>query len=309
MCFLADETLTAKRNYQHLMFYAHGGLNNMAASANRVRKMKEVFKRNGIFPIHFMWETGFFESLSDVIFNAHRKAEARVGGISDFFDRMIEAVARGPGAAVWRDMKWDADQSFKASGGGRRAVNALLAGNAKRTNPLEIHLVGHSAGAILLARLLDAMDTMNPLKSPVSSVSVMAPACTVDLFKKSYSPRIGMVGSADGISKLWQYNLVDQRERDDRVGPYQKSLLYFVSNAFEDERETPLLGMEQFCSQIPDNANHTIHYAGRAPSTTDSRAHGGFDNDRATMNNILKNILGKKPSPAKGFQPEDMVGY
>lgn len=28
-----------------------------------------------------------------------------------------------------------------------------------------------------------------------------------------------------------------------------------------------------------------------------------------TMNDILKNILGKRPVPAKGFQPEDMTGY
>lgn len=307
--FLADETLTAKRDYKHLMFYAHGGLNNSAASANRVRKMKEVFKRNGIYPIHFMWETGFFESLSDVIFNSRNKAEARVGGISDFFDRVLESIARGPGTAVWRDMKWDADQSFKSSGGGRQALKTLLEGNAQRNKPLQIHLVGHSAGSILLAHLLDAMDVMNPLKMPVKSCSIMAPACTVDLYKKSYHPRIGKTGAASGVAKLWQYNLIDQREQDDSVGPYRKSLLYFVSNAFEDERNMPLLGMEDFKNKVPSKAGHTIHYAGRAPSITDSHTHGGFDNDRKTMNDILKNILGKKPTPAKGFQPEDMTGY
>ena len=307
--FLADETLTADRNYKHIMFFAHGGLNTPATSANRVRKMKEVFKRNGIYPIHFMWETGFLESLTDVIFNARQKAEARVGSISDFFDRMLEAVARGPGTAIWRDMKWDAEQSFKVGGGGREAVKTLLEGNAKRSKPLQIHFVGHSAGAIFLAHLLDALDAMNPLKSPVSSVSIMAPACTVELFKRSYHPRIGKTGVASGISKLWQYNLIDQREQDDRVGPYQKSLLYFVSNAFEDERHMPLLGMEKYDDLVPGKSGFTIHYAGRASSITDSHAHGGFDNDRSTMNNILKNILGKKPSTAKGFQPEDMTGY
>ena len=307
--FLADETKTAERDYKHLVFYAHGGLNNAAASANRVRKMKEVFKRNGIYPIHFMWETGFFESLTDVIFNSRQRAEARVGGISDFFDRVLESIARGPGTAIWRDMKWDADQSFKSSGGGRRAVKTLLDGNALRSKPLQVHLVGHSAGAILLAHLLDAMDVMNPLKTPVKSCSIMAPACTVDLYKKSYHPRVGKAGAASGIAKLWQYDLIDQREQDDSVGPYQKSLLYFVSNAFEDEKKMPLLGMEKFKDQVPGKAGYKIHYAGRAPAITDSDTHGGFDNDRKTMNDILKNILGAKPTPAKGFQPEDMTGY
>ena len=74
---------------------------------------------------------------------------------------------------------------------------------------------------------------------------------------------------------MWQYNLVDQREQDDRVGPYQKSLLYFVSNAFEDDRQMPLLGMEKFKDLVPGKTGHTIHYAGRASYITDSHAHGG----------------------------------
>ncbi len=71
----------------------------------------------------------------------------------------------------------------------------------------------------------------------------------------------------------------------------------------------PLLAMKKYDDLVPGRSGFTIHYAGRAASITDSHAHGGFDNDRSTMNNILKNILGKKPSTAKGFQPEDMTGY
>ena len=307
--FLADEAATAERGYKHLLFYAHGGLNDSGASANRIRKMKEVFKRNQIYPIHFMWETGFLESLKDVIFNSKDKAEARVGGLSDFFDRMLENFARQPGTAIWRDMKWDAEQTFKGNGGGRQALKVLLQGNAKRTKPLDIHLVGHSAGSIFLAYLLEAMNASNPLSKPVKSCSLMAPACTVDLFKSAYVPKIGLGNAAHGIKKLWQYNLVDQRELDDKVGPYKKSLLYFVSNAFEDEKSMPLLGMEKFKAHLPTKPGHTIHYAGRSTSNTDSRTHGGFDNDRQTMNDILKNILGEKPPPSKRFQPEDMTGY
>ncbi len=307
--FLADEVATAGRNYEHLMFYAHGGLNGQSASANRVRKMKEVFKRNGIYPIHFMWETGFFETLTDVIFSASTKAEGRVGGFTDIWDRFLEAAARRPGRALWRDMKRDAELSFVANGGGRKAVQVLLKGNAKRDKPLKVHLVGHSAGSIFLAHMLGAMRAMNPLDAPVRSCSLMAPACTVDLFHSHIHPRVGQTGAADGVEKLWQYNLINQREEDDSVGPYRKSLLYFVSNAFEDSKKMPLLGMENFKDEFTQKADHTIHYAGRGASITDSQSHGGFDNDRATMNNILKNILGKKPSAAKGFQPEDVTGY
>ncbi len=307
--FLADEAATAKRNYKHLLFYAHGGLNDRSASANRIRKMKEVFKRNGIYPIHFMWETGFFETLGDIIFRANTRAEQRVGGWTDFTDRVLESFARKPGRAVWRDMKADADRSFSRTGGGRSAVQILLKGNARRTSPLEVHFVGHSAGAIFLARMLKAMDAMNPLRQPVQSCSLLAPACTIDLFESIYHPNIGRSGAASGIAKMWQYNLIDDRERDDSVGPYRKSLLYFISRAFEERKKTPLLGMEEYAKKLTLKSNHTIHYAGRAKSITDSETHGGFDNDRATMNNVLKNILGRKPHPAKGFQPEDVTGY
>ncbi len=83
--FLADETATAKRGYKHLLLYAHGGLNNRATSAKRVLKMQEVYKRNGIYPFHFMREIGFFETLKDIIFTSKSKVEARVGGLSDIF--------------------------------------------------------------------------------------------------------------------------------------------------------------------------------------------------------------------------------
>ncbi|NOD89461.1 MULTISPECIES: C1 family peptidase [unclassified Ruegeria] len=307
--FLADETATAERDYKHLMFYAHGGLNSAAASATRVRKMKEIFKRNGIYPIHFMWETGFFESLKDVIFSSNKRTEGRVGAATDFSDRVIEFFARGPGTAIWKDMKWDAEQSFKASGGGRQALKTLLAGNASRSKPLQIHLVGHSAGSILIAHLLEAMEAMNPLSSPIKSVSLMAPACTVDLYNKSYEPRIAKTSSASGITKLWQYNLIDQREKDDSVGPYRKSLLYFVSNAFEDKKKMPLLGMEKFEEKLPSKAGYKVHYAGRSSNITNSKTHGGFDNDQATMNDVLENILGEKPDTGKGFSEEDVRGY
>jgi len=295
--------------YRHLVFYAHGGLNTAAASANRVRKMKDVFKRNGIYPVHFMWETGLCESLKDVIFNAAGKAEERVGGLSDFFDKVLETLARPAGRALWRDMKWDAGASFAAQGGGREAVKVLLDGNARRTTPLQVHLVGHSAGAIFLAQLLKVMDKISDSRTPIRSCSLMAPACTVDLYREAYEPRLGIKTRPDGITALWQYNLTDGAEQDDHVGPYRKSLLYFVSNAFEDDKKAPLLGMETFSRGLSLKTRHKIHYAVDGSAVTASTVHGGFDNDRLTMNDILKNILGEAPDPTLAFQDHDMTGY
>ncbi|MBO6919723.1 MAG: hypothetical protein JJ858_14940 [Rhizobiaceae bacterium] len=298
--------------YQHLMFYFHGGLNGPKDSARRIRAMKPIFKRNGIYPIHFMWETGITEELKDVLFGVFDKSEKRVGSNIDWKDRIIEKFSHFIGTAVWRQMKEGAHRSFKNNAGGTEAMKILLQANLQRKKPLKIHFVGHSAGSILMAELLRAKNQIDKTLS-IESVSLMAPACTIDVFKKNFSPLIGQSG---GIKVLNQYNLIDQRELDDTVGPYGKSLLYLVSRAFEDEYKTkardksmPLLGMEKYKELVDLHNKHTIHYAGRNDRITNSKTHGGFDNDRATMNHILKTILGKKPSPTKGFMEHELKGY
>ncbi len=294
--------------YDHLMFYAHGGLNSIGGSARRIARMKEVFKRNRIYPIHFMWESGFLEELADVFKRVFVKSEERVGGFTDFADWAIENFARVPGRALWREMKRDADRAFARSAGGFEAVKVLLAANAQRQEPLAVHLVGHSAGSIMHGEFLASLNAMGTAGGPVATCSLMAPACTVDFFRKTYEPRIGKAGRG-GLGKLVQYNLIKQRELDDTVGPYQKSLLYFVSNAFEEKKKMPLLGMEIHADDLVLKPDHTLHYAGRAPARTDSKSHGGFDNDRKTMNDILATILSKKPSAADGFSEDDLSGY
>ncbi len=42
--------------------------------------------------------------------------------------------------------------------------------------------------------------------------------------------------------KFYIANLSGKNERADRVGPYNKSLLYLVSRAFEIPRKTPFAG-------------------------------------------------------------------
>ena len=106
-----------------------------------------------------------------------------------------------------------------------------------------------------------------------------------------------------------QYILSDVGERDDTVGPYGKSLLYLVSNAFERKREAAILGMERFISGKSQDPNKelvdtevealfsktingwpSLIVAGTgarntrlSPSLSRSEAHGGFDNDEYTM--------------------------
>src|SRR5262249_17533314 len=126
------------------------------------------------------------------------------------------------------------------------------------------------------------------------------------------------------------YLLSDTGELDDDVGPYGKSLLYLVSNAFEGRRNTPLLGMERYVSRAcktgiadvdPDMAALFARKTGGRPSLviagagprddapspnrSRSESHGGFDNDEATLNSVLYRILGK--APTRPFSSRDLT--
>lgn len=182
--------------------------------------------------------------------------------------------------------------------------------NASLAKPYKVHLVGHSAGAILNGYLLDSIPTMGVGGKPIESLNLMAPACTVDLFDNFYRSRIGKKDGPDGVKKANIFRLIDSRERDDAVGKvYRKSLLYLVSNAFEERDGAPLLGMEIFQNDSTLPKVTEALYAGRKKHPSDSKTHGGFDNDRATMNHVLKTIVGKSWEPSKGFQPDELVGY
>lgn len=303
------QRVSTSTKYQHVMFYAHGGLNSTTVSARRVRALKEVYKENGIYPYHFMWDSGLGEELKDVVVRAFKSSEDRAAGFFDFTDRIIETVAGKPGTAIWEEMKRDADIAFRPRGDGRTVMKLYAAALKAAAAGHSIHLVGHSTGAIMFGHLLQALDQIrrtHPLK--IASCHLMAPACTIDFYNTHYANRLGNVSGVTRLPKLTIYNLTDKREQDDSVGTvYRKSLLYLVSNAFERQRGRPLLGMEKFSSTLRSRNGLDIVYAGGSGKRSDSHSHSGFDNDVSTMNDILKGILG---APAKRkFKKEDMKGY
>ncbi len=154
------------------------------------------------------------------------------------------------------------------------------------------------------------------------TLQFMAPAITVNDFKRLVVPSI----QAGKCPQPTLYVLSEVGERDDDVGPYGKSLLYLVSNAFEGKRGTPILGMERFISHAglraheEDKVNPEVEklfqkkvdglpslvIAGQSEGDgcrSRSDSHGGFDNDRDTLNSMLYRILGKKAD--REFRLED----
>ena len=305
--FLAEDSGNPKPKYDHILLYAHGGLNGTKASARRILALKEGFKRNRIYPIHFMWETGFAEELGDIFKDLFTRSEERVGSARDLLDWTIEKTTLGIGRPLWREMKSGAVKAFEKDAAGWQAVSALLAANASSKKPKKVHLAGHSAGSILLGEMIKRWDRISKEAPQIASVSLMAPACTLEFYEGAYRAALSGKQKNRKIASLWQYLMVDSREtQDETMKPYGKSLLYLVSNAFEVEKETPLLGMEKFVEHFTPPAAHKLWFAGRDPAHTDSVSHGGFDNDRSTMNDILAHILSKKPSAAMRFQQVEL---
>jgi hypothetical protein len=305
-----------KKGYDHLIIYAHGGLNSLAADARRIATWKrtEIFARNRLYNFHLMWGSGFIDEVFGEI--SKSSAAGRVGGL---FDSLYDAgLGKKAGAYAWSNMKQDAQVAFDGStdfDGGFKALKPLLEGLNQAQRRPKLHLVGHSAGSIVLGHLLSALGRFQHANLELGSVHLMAPACTVAFFKEHYGPYLGGAGAKKITDRIYLYNLSDELEVNDTVGPdgalsflmpsYSHSLLYLVSRAYETRAETPLAGMELYVGQMPGSAKLKIDYA--ANGVTASTTHGGFDNDVATLSTIMSRILGKQvPLPPTA---NEVVGY
>jgi hypothetical protein len=321
----------AAENWQkkRIMLYLHGGLNSEREVASRIIAFKEVCLANEIYPVHIMWETDFWTSLKNDLLDVFTTDDTRAGagwlaklreGTKEILDRTFELTASKPGTMLWDEMK---ENAKLASSSGRAmdiiahaALTALNGLDQDDKEKWELHIVGHSAGCIFTAY---ALDTLLKLQVPIKSIQLMAPAISIDLFKRRLLPQI-KTGKCP-LPTL--YILSDVGERDDTVGPYGKSLLYLISNSFERKREVPILGMERFInSNNPEldlslidpvisrlynnpgqpNSWPSLIISGQAaadikkgPNVSRSESHGGFDNDDYTLNSVLYRILGEEP--------------
>lgn len=290
--------LAKSGKYDHLLFYAHGGLNKITASARRIAAMKETFKDNRIYPYHFMYDTGLLEEIKDVVIGKNKEATERAGGLTDWTDKIIEHMTRKPGRGLWRQMKMGARLPFAADGAGTLVLKAFLDELSAAENPMKIHLAGHSTGAILHAYLVEALLALAP-DLRIGSVSLLAPAATNELFKSQFLPLLKASRRKAGIDRMTIFNLSEALELDDSVaGVYRKSLLYLVSRAFEENpRPAKILGMQVYNKPLISASNRLTFCYCDGPNNkfTHADSHGGFDNDVATMNSVLRQILGKKP--------------
>jgi hypothetical protein len=308
---------------RRVLLYLHGGLNSERAAAKRVIAFRDVLLANQVYPLHVLWESGAFETLRHIVDDLFSIGADRAGaaswherlrdGLREGRDWSLELTAAAPGGALWREMKENARlASTRADGAGAvqimaRELAASLAATSKaEAAKWELHVVAHSAGAIYAAH---AMPHLLAAGIPLRSLHLLAPAMTLGLFRETLMPQV----AAGACPLPTVFNLSAEAELGDSVGPYGKSLLHLVSNAFERQRGTPLLGIQAhleadaavkaMLAPALAVAGQTKDAAGRLVSG--SLTHGGFDNDAATMNAVLRRVLGAEPKRA--FDPRDLA--
>lgn len=316
---LVKGSVGTDKPYHHLLVYAHGGLNSPDASAKRIRTLKAGFKRNGIYPFHIMYDTGLVEEFKDAVVRSF-KGKRTEGFFSDMQDRVVEKTdlliedfVRKPVTPIWEEMKNDASLPFEPLKGGKISDGLFVIkafAEALQDTELQIHLAGHSTGAILLGHLLRALDILE-IPDLIQSCSLMAPACSIDFYRENYEPRLNAKGKSRSNVKLPAltiYSLNDQLELDDNVAyVYRKSLLYLVSRALERKIDKPLLGMQRYSKKLAKHPGLLFNYSDGKKGVTAATSHGGFDNDLNTMNSIMEQILGHPPE--KPFTESEMKGY
>ncbi|MBC7861068.1 MAG: C1 family peptidase, partial [Burkholderiaceae bacterium] len=146
-----------------LLLYAHGGLVSEEAAVQRVAEYRPALLEAGIYPLALIWHSDFWSTVTDVLRDAvrRRRREGALDAATDFLldrlDDAVEPLARTHGGkTMWDEMKENALGASRPGGALRLVLDQLV--KLKRTYPeLEIHLVGHSAGAILHAPLVQLM--------------------------------------------------------------------------------------------------------------------------------------------------------
>lgn len=306
-----------------LLFWAHGGLVSEAVGLEAARKVIPWWRQNGVYPIYFVWETGLWETLTQLLRGSRDFRDAAERGLSDATDAVIERLVHVPGEKVWGGMKHSAAAAVAADGGARYVAGALARFLKAHPQHVELHAVGHSAGAIFHSHFVPAaLEAAAAGASPTAftSVQLLAPAIRVGEFLDRVAPHLAPhLAPSRGIERLALFAMDDRTEQKDNCGVvYRKSLLYLIHHALEAERGEPILGLQKCVLEDArvrqllgvDDANDareviwspTAATGGRSASR--STSHGGFDNDAATMESVLRRVLSAEGEPSIEPFPE-----
>jgi hypothetical protein len=343
-----DWTEGAADQPRHVVLYAHGGLVGEDSGVSVADRMIDWWRLNGIYPVHLVWESDALTTIFGFVEHKLREAlpfGSLFDGIIEQIDRKLEGVGREI-RPLWEEMKGNARlASAPLSGkpidwtshepgnepGISLFIDRLKAYVAGHPGQVKVHLVGHSAGAVVLASVLQRLDAE---AIDVESFQLMGAAIRCDDFVQRVVPSLASAPGGSGrVRRFAAYDLKEQAEQDDQCpGPpiaiYHKSLLYFVARSLEQsdgDFEVPMLGLSKDLATTwtmpdgsvhplidaiggPDNAVVAPITAVRADQRSQARGHADFDDDPDTMTSVLLRILDRQQLdkkhvayPAKGM--------
>lgn len=295
-----------------LVFYAHGGLVGESDGLAIAQKHVGWWKRNGAYPVYFVWETGLLDAIRGVLGSiAARVPAIAARDVWDYTtDPLVESGCRALGGVkLWSAMKANARLASAEDGGATyvaRKLAAFCARAREQGADVQLHAVGHSAGSIFHSHFVPrALEAGAP---PFRTLQFLAPAVRVDDFEARLAAHVG-----NGAGRLVMYTMRrDFEEADGCMVVYHKSLLYLIHHALEAERETSLLGLEMCTRADPrlrrlfglDGSAHpaadvvwSATDASTGQSASKSTSHGGFDDDGPTMSSVAARVLGTAAAP------------
>jgi len=267
-----------------IAIYVHGGLTSEAQAAQTFSRWLPALWAARKFPVFLMWESDLLSQLRDLLAGVAEAAARPAGVVQEWWDQRLERLLAGPGTLLWDEMKRNAAAiSSGAHAGGRMFFDALARSNAAARYRLRVHLVGHSAGSIALAFLVDRLAAR---EWDFETLTFLAPAIRVERFEERVRPWL----EAGRIRRFVEFHLTDAAERADPsmrgLLGYSHSLLCLVSRAFEGPREAPILGMQRWFPA--DLARMPPVRVVIAPSeASGATTHAAFDEDGATMASVI----------------------
>ena len=306
---------------RHVVLYAHGGLVGEDGGISIADRMIDWWCANNVYPVHIVWESDPITTIFSVL--DHHQAGLPFGGWLDgaweALDTALEHLGRNI-RPLWEQMKANARAASDALRGGLPEtepgvtlfLDRLQVYRQKHPNDMKIHLVGHSAGSVVLASVVDRLAAMG---IPIDSLQLMGGAIRVDDFVTSVVSKLaGAPGGNGALKRFVAYDLKDKNELDDTCpanpAVYHKSLLYFVARSLEaspSNFEVPMAGLSKDMSVaygMPDGSQASLLNAiggpgnlvvaptigGPADAHSQAHGHGDFDDDPDTMTSVILRI-------------------
>lgn len=273
--------------------YAHGGLVGEKVAAKTAAEWIPALYDAAVFPIFLMWETDLWSTLKHMLSEAVAGVARPTGGwgveLARWWNERLERALAVPGSAVWDEMKENAERlSGGKQSGGRLLYAKAHAAPLFQPGRVRLHLIGHSAGSIVHAHLIDRLCRAG---WAFESVTFLAPAVRVDTFEELVLPHL----RSGKVSRYRQLHLSDAAEQADdtckAILGYSRSLLYLAAHSFEGGQRTEILGLEKDFAEASKRwglANVEGFSAG-APRS-DARTHGDLDDDPATRAWVIRGL-------------------